>query len=107
MLAKSKRFERDRIRIGRLHAKIRDARQDLLHQSTTRLVRQHALFGIETLNVKGMQRGMPRVRRRIRNARLGQARRQLTNKSEWSHRKPILGDPLLPVLEPAVQRLRV
>lgn len=95
-LPKSKRFERNRIRIARLHARTGDARQDLLHQATARLLRRHALIAIETLSVKGMQRGLPRLRRKVANACMGELRRQLSYKCAWSNRQLILIDRFFP-----------
>jgi putative transposase len=42
------------LRLARLHARICNVRQDWLHQTTTRLVREFPLMGIEDLNVHGM-----------------------------------------------------
>jgi putative transposase len=41
---------------ARAHRKVRAARQDFLHKTSTRLVREHDLIVIEDLNVSGMTR---------------------------------------------------
>jgi putative transposase len=75
---------------------VADARRDLLHKATTDLVARHALIGIENLSVKGMQRGLPRIRRSVGNACLGEVRRQLKYKSNWAGRELILVDRFFP-----------
>jgi len=57
-LARKRKGSRNRtkakLKVARQHAKVRDARRDFQHQRTTRLVRDHDLICVETLNVKGM-----------------------------------------------------
>jgi len=43
-----------RMRLARLHARIKNIRVDVLHKLTTYLTRNFSLIGIEDLNVKGM-----------------------------------------------------
>jgi len=43
-------------RVARAHSKVRDARRDFLHQTSTRLVRTHTAIAVEDLNVAGMVR---------------------------------------------------
>ncbi len=91
-LKRSNRYRRNGIRIARIHAQVRDARQDLLHQTTTALVAQQRLIAIEDLSVKGMSRGLPRLRKRVANACMGEFRRQLEYKARWAGRKLIVVD---------------
>ena len=83
LLKKSGRFERQRRRIGKLYARIRDHRSDLIQQATTALVRSYAVIAIEDLNVKGMARGFRTLRRSVANACMGEVRRQLEYKAKW------------------------
>ena len=50
----SKRRERRRLRIAKLHAKIRDIRTDFLHKLSTDLVEKYDTIVLEDLNVSGM-----------------------------------------------------
>jgi putative transposase len=77
----SRRRERQKLRVARAHAKVRQARQYALHDFTTRLTRKYDLIFIEDLNVKALSRG--RNARSINDAAFGEIRRQLTYKSEW------------------------
>jgi len=52
----SKNYEKQRIKVARIHEKISDVRTDFLHKESTKLVSENQVIGIETLNVKGMIR---------------------------------------------------
>ncbi len=43
-----------KLKLARLHAKVKDSRTDFLHKLTTRLVRENQTIAIEDLNVSGM-----------------------------------------------------
>ena len=77
----SQRRERQKLRVARAHAKVKQARQYALHELTTRLTDEFDLICIEDLNVKALSRG--RNARSINDAAFGEIRRQLTYKSEW------------------------
>jgi putative transposase len=77
----SQRRERQKLRVARAHAKVKQARQYALHDLTTRLTKEFDLIFIEDLNVKALSRG--RNARSINDAAFGEIRRQLTYKSEW------------------------
>jgi putative transposase len=77
----SRRREKQRLRVARAHARVRQERQYALHALTTRLVREFDLIFVEDLNVKAMARGMHS--RAIHDAAFSEVRRQLTYKSNW------------------------
>jgi putative transposase len=77
----SRRREKQKLRVARAHAKVRQARQYALHDLTTRLTQDYDLIFIEALNVKALSRG--RNARSIQDASFGEIRRQLTYKSAW------------------------
>src|SRR2546421_9917158 len=77
----SRRREKQRLRVARAHARVRQERQFALHALTTRLVREFDLICIEDLNVKGLARG--RHARAFQDAAFGELRRQLAYKSDW------------------------
>lgn len=76
----SRRREKQRLRVARAHAKVRQERQAALHRLTTRLVREYDLICIEDLNVKALARG--RNARAIHDAAFSEVRRQLAYKSD-------------------------
>jgi putative transposase len=69
------------MRLARLHARICHVRQDWLHQTTTRLVREFAVIGIEDLNVRGMM-ASEKLARRIADIGFREFRRQLGYKAK-------------------------
>jgi putative transposase len=77
----SRRREKQRLRVARVHARVRQQRQCAVHALTTRLVREFDLVMIEDLNVKAMARGIHS--RAIHDAAFSEVRRQLTYKCEW------------------------
>jgi putative transposase len=50
----SNRRRKRKLRLAKLHAKVKDARTDFLHKLTTRLVRENQALAVEDLNVSGM-----------------------------------------------------
>ena len=77
----SRRREKQRLRVARIHAKVKQERQYALHGLTTRLVREFDVICVENLNVKALARG--RNARAIHDAAFSEVRRQLAYKSEW------------------------
>ena len=77
----SRRREKQRLRVAKIHAQVRQERQCALHRLTTRLVKEFDLICIEDLNVKGLARGLHA--RAIHDAAFSEVRRQLTYKSDW------------------------
>ena len=77
----SRRREKQRLRVARAHARVRQERQAALHALTTRLIREFDVICIEDLNVKGLGRGVHA--RAIHDVAFGELRRQLAYKSDW------------------------
>jgi putative transposase len=50
----SKRREKTRLKVAKLHAKIKDIRTDFLHKLSTRLIRENQTIVLEDLNTSGM-----------------------------------------------------
>ena len=50
----SRRRKRRKLKLAKLHAKVKDQRTDFLHKLTTRLVRENQALGVEDLNVSGL-----------------------------------------------------
>jgi putative transposase len=101
-------------KVARAHRKVRNARQDFLHKTSTRLVRQHDVIAIEDLSVAGMTR-RPRpkpdgrggharngaaakagLNKAILDAGMGEFRRQLEYKAERHGRTLVVIDRWYP-----------
>ena len=80
----SRRREKQRLRVARAHARVRQQRQAAIHALTNRLVSDFGLIFIENLNVRALSRG--RNARAIQDAAFGEIRRQLAYKCEGSGR---------------------
>ena len=84
-----------RLKVARIHAKIKDARTDFLHKLTTGLVRSNSLIAIEDLALGNMARNH-KLARSIGDAAWGEMFRQLEYKCDWYGRKLVKIDHFFP-----------
>jgi len=91
----SNNYRKAQAKAGRVHAKIADARQNTIHQTTTRIARRYDVICIEDLAVTGMIRSK-RMSRSIADASFGEFRRQLTYKAEWYGKRLVVIDRFAP-----------
>lgn len=75
----SKNREKAKRKLARLHAKIKNIRQDHLHKLTTKLAQKYQAIAIEDLNVKGMMKNR-RLARSVVDMGFFEFRRQLAYK---------------------------
>ena len=97
-------------KVAAAHRKVRHARADFLHKTTTRLVREHDVIAIEDLNIHGMTasakgtikapgtkvRQKAGLNRSVLDAALGEFRRQLEYKAERYGRTLVVVDRWYP-----------
>ncbi len=91
----SNRYRKQRRRVARIHARIRDKRHDHLHKLTTRLIRENQTVCLETLNVCGMLKNR-RLARHISGAAWSELVRQLEYKAVLYGRQVVRLDPWFP-----------
>lgn len=91
----SRNREKARIKVAKIHARIRDARQDFLHKLTTRLVRENQTIVAESLAVKNMVKNQ-KLALAISDAGWGELTRQLAYKSAWYGRNFVQLDRWFP-----------
>lgn len=78
----SGRYNRQKIKVARIHETISNKRLDHLHKFTTDLVRRFDVICVEDLNVRGMVRNH-RLARSLSDASLGQVVALLSYKCDW------------------------
>jgi putative transposase len=87
--------ERARRKVARVYARIADRRRDMLHQLSTRLVRENQTVVIEDLAVANML-GNHRLARAISDAAWSQLRTMLAYKCRWYGRELVMLDRWFP-----------
>lgn len=91
----SKRRERQRLRVAKIHSRISDTRKDTLDKLTARLVREFDVLCIEDLNVRGMVK-LPTLAKHISCASFGIFRTMLEYKAVWHGKEIRVADRFFP-----------
>jgi putative transposase len=91
----SENRKKAKLRLARLHQKIRNIRQDAIHKATTEIVLNNKVVVLEDLNVAGM-RSSHRIARGMDDVSMGEFRRQLQYKAGWYGTEVILADRFFP-----------
>ena len=78
----SRRREKQRIKVAKVHDRIANCRSDYIHKMTTELVRRYDVICIEDLNVKGMMANH-HLAKAVADASFGEISRQLQYKAAW------------------------
>ena len=91
----SKRREKARLQVARLHERVSGQRDDALHKLTTELVRDHDVICVEKLKVKNLLRNH-RLARSISDASWGELKRQLAYKVAWHGKRLLEVDTFFP-----------
>ncbi|NER07857.1 MAG: IS200/IS605 family element transposase accessory protein TnpB, partial [Okeania sp. SIO3C4] len=91
----SNNYQKARLKVARIHAKIKDSRLDYTHKLTTQLIRENQTIVVEDLAVKNMVKNH-KLARAISDANWGELVRQLEYKAEWYGRELIKIDRYFP-----------
>ena len=84
-----------RIKVARLHEKISNQRNDMLHNLSTKLVKTYDFIAVESLKVKNMVRNHG-LAKSISDVSWGEFIRQLEYKMAWQHKRLIRIDSFFP-----------
>ncbi|MFW6295755.1 MAG: RNA-guided endonuclease InsQ/TnpB family protein, partial [Halothece sp.] len=87
--------QKARLKVAKIHAKIKDARTDFLHKLTTSLVNNYDLIAIEDLSLRNMVKNH-KLARSISDAAWGEMFRQLEYKCKWYGRELVKIDRFFP-----------
>ena len=91
----SNEYEKQRLKVAKLHEKIYNCRQDYLHKCSYYLIKNYDVICIEDLNVKGMMRNH-KLAKSIADASWGAFVTMLTYKAAWNNKHVVKIDRFFP-----------
>jgi putative transposase len=91
----SNRYEKQRLKVARIHEKITNSRMDLIHKTTNDLVKQFDTIYLEDLNVKGMMKNY-KLSKAISDVSWGKFIDILEYKSLWNDKQVVHIDRFFP-----------
>jgi len=91
----SNRYEKQRIKVCRIHEKISNSRSDLIHKTTSNLIKNFDVIYLEDLNIKGMIKNR-KLSKSISDVSWGKFIETLEYKAKWNDKLVIKVDRFFP-----------
>ena len=91
----SKIYNKQRLKVAKLHKKITNSRLDNLHKVSTELIKKYDVIVLEDLNIKGMVKNH-KLSKHISDASWSKFIELLTYKAEWNDREIVKIDRFFP-----------
>lgn len=95
LLSESKNYQKQRLKVAKIHEKIRNVRNDFLHKLTNTITNESQVVVVESLNVKGMTKNKI-LSKHISDVSWGEFVNQLEYKSERKERTFVKIDTFFP-----------
>jgi putative transposase len=91
----SNRYNKQKLKVARLHKKIANSRNDNLHKISTEIIKNYDIIFLEDLNIKGMVKNH-KLAKHISDASWSKFAEMLSYKAEWNNKQVIKIDRFYP-----------